>query len=45
MQEKLNAGAVFPGMSLTLTDGTQHRVPASLEAGNYQIVLFFRGKF
>ena len=45
MTEKLNTGAAFPGMSLTLTDGTQHAVPVKHEAGSYQIVLFFRGKF
>jgi len=45
MNEKLEPGNAFPAMSLTAVDGTQVPIPAAAEAGHYQIVLFFRGKF
>ena len=45
MNNKLDTGDSFPAMSLTLTDGQQVSLPAALEPGSYQVVLFFRGKF
>ena len=46
MNNKLDTGDSFPAMSLTLVDGQQVSVPAAgLEAGSYQAVVFFRGKF
>jgi peroxiredoxin len=45
MNEKLTTGDSFPALSLTAVDGNQVSLPAQLDPGSYQIVLFFRGKF
>ena len=42
MAEKLNIGASFPRMTLTLTDGGTLALPEGLNA-KYSVVLFYRG--
>lgn len=44
MSNKLEPGMQFPDMTLTLTDGSQLNLPAQ-PAGNYRVVLFYRGAF
>lgn len=42
MSNRLNAGDVFPELSLTLIGGKQLRFPGELP-GRYRIALFYRG--
>lgn len=42
MAEKLNTGDQFPGMSLSLVDGTTLEVPRGLNT-KYTVLLFYRG--
>ena len=42
MAEKLNAGDVFPKLTLDLVDGTKLALPDGLEA-RYKVILFYRG--
>jgi hypothetical protein len=42
MSEKLDAGDIFPSVTLALTDGQSLTVPDGLDV-TYQIILFYRG--
>ena len=42
MANKLNAGDLFPGMTLQLVNGESTTLPDNID-GDYQVVLFYRG--
>ncbi len=42
MANKLDAGEVFPSLTLTLSDGESLTVPDDLDA-KYKVILFYRG--
>ena len=42
MAAKLNTGDMFPGMTISLVDGTTLDLPGGIEA-KYKVILFYRG--
>ena len=42
MAQKLNAGDLFPKLTLNLTDGCKLELPDGVDA-KYKIILFYRG--
>ena len=42
MADKLNAGDVFPSLTIALVDGGTLDIPSGIEA-KYRVVLFYRG--
>lgn len=42
MADKLDIGAEFPNLRITLTAGGEMKLPAGLE-GRYKVILFYRG--
>jgi len=44
VNEKLNTGDQFPGMTMPLSGGGELTLPMPMETG-YQVVLFYRGSF
>jgi len=42
MAQKLNAGDLFPKLTLNLTDGSKLELPDGIDA-KYKIILFYRG--
>lgn len=42
MAEKLNAGDVFPRLTLSTVEGTSVELPDGLDA-KYKVILFYRG--
>jgi len=42
MAEKLDAGALFPAMTIALTSGGSMSLPGGLD-GRYKVILFYRG--
>ena len=42
MAAKLNAGDVFPKLTLKLTDGSSLELPGGIDA-KYKVILFYRG--
>ena len=42
MADKLNAGDVFPKLTLDLVDGGKLALPGGLDA-RYEVILFYRG--
>jgi hypothetical protein len=42
MADKLNAGDMFPGMTVNLVDGGTQELPGGIDA-KYKVLLFYRG--
>jgi len=42
MADKLNAGEVFPSLTVSLVDGGTLDIPGGIDA-KYRVVLFYRG--